>query len=111
MFGRAFEKLGVFGSFGRFKCFGANFSFRHEAAQLLAPLEQILRFRAIERRPIKRRLDYLFVGQWNVESAAELSQFALVQFLLLMRDVSAFARFARITVGPPLCSIAALYAL
>ena len=68
---------------------------RHEAAQLFAPLQQVLGFRAVERRAVKGRLDDFFIGQRNVEAAAKLAQLAFVELFLLMGDIAAFAGFAQ----------------
>ncbi len=63
--------------------------------QLLSPFQQILGFGTVQRRAIEGRFDDFFVGDRNVEATAELAQLPLVQFLLLMGDVAAFAGFAQ----------------
>src|SRR5216110_1927717 len=67
----------------------------HEATQRFAPSPQILNIRAVFRGPVKRQLDAVFVVQRNAKAGAELAQFVFVEFLLLVRNVLALARFAQ----------------
>ena len=62
---------------------------------MFAPLQQVLGFRAVERRAVKGRLDDFFIGQWYVEAGAKLAQLAFVELLLLMGDIATFAGFAQ----------------
>ena len=59
-----------------------------------APLEHVLDFGAVLRWTVKRRLGDLFVGNRNPEAGAEGLHLFVIQLLLLVRDVLAFARFA-----------------
>ena len=68
---------------------------RHVAAQRFAPRPQVFHFLAVFRRAVKRRIGDPVVGDWNPEARAKLAQFVLVEFLLLVRDVLAFADFTQ----------------
>jgi len=61
--------------------------------QRFAPRAEILNFDAVFWRPVERNFDAILVVQWNAEARAELAQLVFVEFLLLVRDVLAFARF------------------
>ena len=67
---------------------------RHEAAELLPPLEHVGHFRAVVRRPIERRLGDFLVADRDAEAGAERAQLVFVELLLLVGDVLAFARLA-----------------
>ena len=67
---------------------------RHEAAELLAPLEQIADLRTVFRRAVERRLRDFVVGDRNAEPGAERPELVFVELLLLVGDVLAFTRFA-----------------
>jgi hypothetical protein len=74
----AFKKLGVIAGFGESKRLGTNLTLRNETAELFTPFEQIFGFKAVQRRPIERRLDDFLVGERDVEAAAKLAQLPLV---------------------------------
>ena len=67
---------------------------RHEAAERLAPLEQIAGFDAVFGRPVERRLGDVRVGNRDPEPRAERPQLVFVHLLLLVGDVLALARLA-----------------
>ena len=71
------------------------FALRHVSAELLATRLHVFNFRAVIGRTIERRLVQFIVGNRNAEARAEHLQFVLVQLLLLVGDVLAFARFAQ----------------
>ena len=74
---------------------GRDVAFRQKAAQsFLRRSSRYLVSGLSGGGPIERRLRDLFVADRNVEARAELAQLLLVQLLLLMRDVAAFAGFA-----------------
>ena len=73
----------------------ANLALRHVSAQLLAALLHVLDFRAVVGRTIERRVVQFFVGNRNAEARTEHAQFVVVQLLLLVGDVLAFAGFAQ----------------
>ena len=94
-----------------------DLALRQESAQWLAAFQQILGFRTVQGRTVERRFDDFFIRQRNVEARAEFAQLFLVQLLLLVRDVAAFAGFAQAVAFDglgqddgrgPLCSMAAL---
>ena len=66
----------------------------HEAAELLAPLEQVADLGAVLRRPVERRLGDFLVADRNAEAGPERLQLVFVQLLLLVGDVLAFAGLA-----------------
>ena len=68
---------------------------RHRPAERLAPLAEIHHLRAVVRRHVERRLGHALVGDRNAEPRAELAQLLLVELLLVVRDVAAFAAFAQ----------------
>ena len=74
---------------------GANFALRHISTQLLAPCLHVLDFGAVVGWTIERRFVQLVVGNGNSEARAEDAQLVVVQFLLLVGDVLAFAGFAQ----------------
>ena len=74
---------------------GPHLARGHVAAQCLAPRAQILDFAAVLGRPIERRFGELIVADRNAEARTKLAEFFLVELLLLVRDVSAFAAFAK----------------
>ena len=90
----AFEKLGVIAGIREFDRLDADLTLRNKTAELFAPFEQIFGFGAVQRWSIERRLDDFLVGKRDVEAAAKLAQLPLVQFFLLVRDISALAGFA-----------------
>src|SRR3989441_4068706 len=65
------------------------------AAQRLATRAKVLNFLAILRRAVEGHLEAVLIAQRNAESRAEFQQLFFVQLLLLVRDVLAFARFAK----------------
>ena len=67
----------------------------HETAQRLAVLLQVAHFRAVGRRLVEVGVGRLLVGNGNLEAAAELDQLGLVELLLLVGDVAAFAGLAQ----------------
>ncbi len=75
--------------------FRTNAALGNVAAQRFAPRAKVLNLDAILGRPVKRDFDAILVVQGNAEARAELAQLVLVEFLLLVRDVLAFARFAK----------------
>ena len=82
-------------SFGTSSGAARDFALRQEAAQRLAPFQQIFHLRAVRRRTEERRLRDLLVADRNAEALAEFAQLLFVQLLLLVRDVAAFAGFAQ----------------
>ena len=64
------------------------------ATELGAPRLQILDFFAVFRWAIEGNFGDLLVGKRNFETRAEDAKLFFVEFLLLVRDVLAFARFA-----------------
>ena len=95
MAARAFQKFGVAIFIRHVERFSPNSSFRHEAAELPAPLQQILGFAALERWPIKWRLDDFFVWQWDVKASSKLAQLTFVQLFLLVCDIAPFTCLAQ----------------
>ena len=99
--GRNFAAFGAFVEFfevrfgNRLDGLGTHFALRHIAAELLAPFLHILDFRAVVRRAIERRVMQFFVGNWNAKARAEHPQLVVVELLLLVSDVLAFASFAQ----------------
>src|SRR5207247_6695973 len=73
----------------------ANAALRNVAAQRFAPRSKVLNLNAVFCRPIERNLDAIFIVQGNAKARAKLPQLVLVEFLLLVRDVLPFARFAK----------------
>ena len=67
---------------------------RHEAAERLAALAQVLDLGAVVGGAVERRLGDLVVGDRDAEAGAERAQLVLVQLLLLVGDVLAFAGLA-----------------
>ena len=67
----------------------------HEPAQRLAPLAQVVHLRAVVRRLVELGPAGGRVGNRNLEAAAELDQLLLVELLLLVGDVAAFAGLAQ----------------
>ena len=65
------------------------------AAQRFAARPKILNLDTVLGRPVERNLDAILVVQRNSKARAEFAQLVFVEFLLLMRDVLAFARFAQ----------------
>jgi hypothetical protein len=65
------------------------------AAQRAAALQHVLHLEAVLGRAVERGLADLVLRDGNVEAAPELAQLILVELLLLVRDVLAFARFAQ----------------
>ena len=73
---------------------GSHGARRHEPAERLAALAEVLQLGAVVRRPVERRVRDVVVRDGNAEARPEGAQVAFVQFLLLVRDVLAFAGFA-----------------
>ena len=93
---RTFEKFGeVIAASARRAATGVDLARRQKAAERLAPFEQILRLRAVRRRTEKRRFGDHIVADGNVEALAEFAKLLLVHLFLLVRNVAAFARFAK----------------
>ena len=82
------------GSSGAFERFGPDGARRHEAAEGLAALAQVLELEAVVRRTIERRVGDGLVRDRNAEARPERAQVGFVQLLLLVRDVLAFAGLA-----------------
>src|SRR5256885_11607459 len=76
------------------KRFRTNATPGNVAAKRFAPCAKILNFDTVLGRPVERNLDAIHVVQGNAEARAELAQLIFVEFLLLVRDVFAFPRFA-----------------
>ena len=74
---------------------GAHLALRHVSAELLAACLHIFDFRAVVARTVERSFVQFVVGNRNSEARAEHLQFFFVQLLLLVRDVLAFAGFAK----------------
>src|SRR5579863_10041592 len=72
----------------------ADFTFRQVAAELLAAFLHVSDFWTVVGRAIKRRVVQFVVGDRNSEPRTEDPQLIVVQLLLLVRDVLAFAGFA-----------------
>ena len=73
---------------------GTHTALGNVAAQGFAARANILNFRAVFRRAIKRNFDAVLVIEWDGEAGAEDAQLVFIQFFLLVRDVFAFASFA-----------------
>src|SRR5690606_30021593 len=67
---------------------------RHGAAEGAPPLAEVVHLRAVLGGPVERRAHDLLIGERDVEAIAEAQELLLVQRLLLVRDVLAFARLA-----------------
>src|SRR5258705_9696980 len=74
---------------------GADFASRHVAAQLLAARAEILNFAAFIRGAVERRVGQLIVVNGNTKTRSEFAKFVLIEFFLLMSDVSALTAFAQ----------------
>ena len=89
------EELGIVFPLRRLELDRGRAPARHESAQRLAPPAQILHLGAVVRRLVELGPAGGLVGNRNVEPPAELDQFLLVELLLLMGDVAAFAGLAQ----------------
>ena len=74
--------------------FAAGLPARDEAAERLAPLQEVAGLDAVFRRPVERRLRNIRVGNRDAEPRPERTQLVFVHLLLLVRDVLALARLA-----------------
>ena len=80
---------------GRSERLGADLAAGHVAAQgFAAALVQVLHLRAVVGRTVEGRVRAGFVADGNFEARAEGGDFVFVEFLLLVRNVAAFAGFA-----------------
>ncbi len=77
------------------RCGASRCATGHRTAQRLAALAQVLHLRAVFGRPVERCLGHLLVGDRDAEPRAELAQLLLVELLLVVGDVAAFAPFAQ----------------
>ena len=91
----AFDEFSETGERRHFQRFGFDLALGQKPAQGFAAFEQVFRLRAVERRPVKRRVHNFLVADGNVEPRAELAKLFFVQLFLLMRDVAAFASFTQ----------------
>src|SRR5580692_5181876 len=73
----------------------AYLALRHVAAELLAALLHITDFGAVVSRAIKWRAIQFVIGNWNTKARAEHAQLFIVELLLLVRNVLAFAGFTQ----------------
>ena len=69
-------------------------AFRHVAAERGLALGDVGGLAAVARGSVERRANDFGVGEGDREAVAELEQFALVEFLLLVGDVASLAGFA-----------------
>ena len=98
--GRNFAALGAFelsfkrGQRRHFEGRGVTATRRQQAAHCLHPFHKILYFRRILRRPVKRHLLELVIGDRHLEAVAECLDRGGAHLLLLMGDVLALARLA-----------------
>src|SRR6185369_5344950 len=76
---------------------------RHVAAQRLPAILHLLDFEAVFRRPIEWCFVQLFVWNRNSEARTEQRQLFVVDLLLLVRDVLAFAALAKSITFDGLC--------
>ena len=74
---------------------GRHVAAGHVAAQQAAALVQVAISGLSVGRPVERRVARRFVGNRNFEARAEVRDLLLVELLLLVRDVAAFAGFAQ----------------
>src|SRR5439155_25973930 len=77
----AFKKFAKTRKRWRLERFGFDLAPGQVTTQRFAPLEQVLRFRTVGGRTVKRRIDNLLVADRDVEPGAKLSQLLLVQLL------------------------------
>src|ERR1700730_9934002 len=73
---------------------GANFASRDITAQLLPARPEILNFAAFVRRAVERRVGQLVVVDGDAKARTEFAEFVLIEFLLLVGNVSTFTAFA-----------------
>ena len=92
---RSFQKLRERPRARRAQRRGLDHAPGHKPTELAAALQQILDLRRVLGRTIEGRFHDVFVSNGNVESGAEFTQLLFVHFLLLVRNVAAFAGFAQ----------------
>src|SRR5262245_50783645 len=95
MLSRSFEEFSVVTYIGKTQSRRLDLTLWNEAAELFSTLQNILCFRTIDRRTIERGFNDLLVRERNVEARTKLAKLSLVQFFLLMRDVSSLAGFTQ----------------
>ena len=83
-----FERRGFDGA-------GLRLAKRHIPAQLTPALVQISHFRAVRGRPVERRVVRGFFRNGNLEARTEMRDLRLVELLLLVGDIAAFAGLAQ----------------
>ena len=81
------------------------------ASQCLPPLVQIADFDALLRRFVERSISHVLVGNRKIPAVSQCAERLFVKFLLLMRDVAAFAGLAQTVAFDRLCENDAGFAL
>ena len=93
--GRPFQRFFEILEGRRLNRAGRNRAAGHIAAQLAAPLVEVRNLGTVGRRPVERGVARGLVRDGDFEARTEVRDLLLVELLLLVGDVAAFARLAQ----------------